>query len=345
MIYIDEDKIINQDFEIIDFNYLENISNSGIKKCVCKIDLGKKKGTGFFCKVPPKNIKIFVTNNHVLNQDSLNIEKNLNIFIQDEKKVINLNKKRFILTEKDLDFTIIEILNEDNINNFLEIDEFINTKNYEGYQVFTMQHPKGGKLQYSHGKILERNEKFFLYSLGTSRGSSGAPILLLENLKLIGLHKGEYELDKNKEIVKLGIPINLIINEINKNLKINTNNNNNSANFNINNTKKIKDILPRGNISMIDKNFTSNNNKNINININFRASTGLNVLISAPRKTTIKELIKMYLERIGLKEELKNLLLFTFDNESIDTNSEETIEKFKNLSIIIVTEIGNVIGA
>ena len=343
MIYIDEDKIINEDFEIVDFNYLENITNSGIKKCVCKIELGQKKGTGFFCKVPPKNIKLFITNNHVLNQDSLNIEKNLNIFIQDEKKVINLNKKRFILTEKDLDFTIIEILDEDNINNFLEIDEFINTKNYEGYQVFTMQHPKGGKLQYSHGKILKRNEKYFLYSLGTNRGSSGAPILLLENLKLIGLHKGEYELDKNKEIVKLGIPINLIINKINKNLKINTNNNNNSANFNINNIKISKDILPRGNKSIIDKNFISKNNEFINIS--FRASTGLNVLISAPKKTTIKELIKMYLERIGLKEELKNLFLFTFDSTSIDTNSEETIERFKNLSIIIVTEISNVLGA
>ena len=343
MIYIDEDKIINEDFEIIDFNYLENITNSGIKKCVCKIELGQKKGTGFFCKVPPKNIKIFVTNNHVLNQDSLNIEKNLNIFIQDEKKVINLNKKRFILTEEDLDFTIIEILDEDNINNFLEIDEFINTKNYEGYQVFTMQHPKGEKLQYSHGKILKRNEKFFLYSLGTNRGSSGAPILLVENLKLIGLHKGEYKLEKNNEIVKLGIPINLIINKINKNLKINTNNNNNSANFNINNIQISKDILPRGNKSLVDKKIISKNNEFININ--FRASTGLNVLISASKKTTIKELIKMYLERIGLKEELKNLLLFTFDSKSIDTNSEETIERFKNLSIINVIDIGNVIGA
>ena len=192
-------------------------------------------------------------------------------------------------------------------------------------------------------KYCKEKRSFFFYSLGTNRGSSGAPIILLENLKLIGLHKGEYKLEKNNEIVKLGIPINLIINKINKNLKIYTNNNNNSANFNFNNIQISKDILPRGNKSIGDKKIISKNNEFININ--FRASSGLNVLISAPKKTTIKELIKMYLKRIGLTEEEKNLLLFTFDNSSIDTNSEETIEKFKNLNTINVTEIKNVIGA
>ena len=37
-------------------------------------------------------------------------------------KEINLKKNRYILTNKDLDFTIIEILKDDHINNYLEIN-------------------------------------------------------------------------------------------------------------------------------------------------------------------------------------------------------------------------------
>ena len=46
---------------------------------------------------------------------------------------------------------------------------------------------------------------------------------MFDNLKLIGLHKGSYNQDKNKNKktkINLGIPLNLIINEIN-NIKIN----------------------------------------------------------------------------------------------------------------------------
>ncbi len=117
-------------------------------------------------------------------------------------------------TDKDLDYTIIEIIKEDNINNYLEIDENINTNDYIDKQIFIVQHPGGDELNYSHGKINSKQDEFILYSAGSKGGSSGSPIILFNNLKVIGLHKGcIYDKDKNK--INIGIPFNLIINTIN----------------------------------------------------------------------------------------------------------------------------------
>ena len=161
-----------------------------------------------------KNIKIFITNNHVLNEEFLNKEKKLIIFFEQKKEEINLELERFKLTDKDLDFTIIEILEEDKIKNFLEIDEYINSEEYKENQIFSIQYPRGEKLKYSHGKIINKKDIYFQYSLGTDNGSSGSPIILIDNLKLIGFHKGKYETQKKDKIGK-GIPMNLIINKIN----------------------------------------------------------------------------------------------------------------------------------
>lgn len=346
MITISEDNIINQDNECVDFSILEKITSSEIKKCTCKIkqeiDINNTKklktGTGFFCNVPSKNIKVFITNNHVLDQNFLNKENTLNIFIEEKKKIINLNRNRFILTEEKLDFTIIEILDEDNLDNFLEIDEFINTENYEGDQIFTMQYPGGKKLQYSHGKITKKINNYFLYSLGTDCGSSGAPIILFENSKLIGLHRGEYKEDKT---IKVGIPINLIINKINKNTDIYKTNNNNFELLNANKPQEPKDILPRVNKTVGENDYSNNEIKNIT----FKTTYGMTVLINAPKKTTIKELIRMFLKKINISEEKVNLLLFIFIGKKIDAESEKTIEIIKNLSTITVADINNVRGA
>ena len=214
---INKEDIINEDKEIVDYEIIEKIVNSGIKKCICKIkqeiDSKKcKKGTGFFCNIKEKNIKIFVTNNHVLDQEFLNKEKKLIVFIDEEKKEIDLEINRYKLTDIELDFTIIEILEEDKIENYLEIDEYINSEEYKEEQIFTIQYPGGEKLKYSHGKIIEKIDNYFTYSLGTEGGSSGSPIILIDNLKLIGLHKGKY---KEKEKIGIGIPINLVINKFN----------------------------------------------------------------------------------------------------------------------------------
>ena len=74
-----------------------------------------------------KKIKVFITNNHIINQEFLDKEKKLILFIENNKKEINLKLFRFKQTNELLDFTVIEILKEDNISNFLELDENINS--------------------------------------------------------------------------------------------------------------------------------------------------------------------------------------------------------------------------
>ena len=216
-----EKNIIDKNNEIFNFISLEQIIYSGIKKCVCKIirevkinhKQKLKSGTGFFCYISPNNIKVFITNNHVLDQNFLDKSKSLIYYdYNNEKKEINLELNRYKYTDQILDFTIIEIIKDDNIFNFLEIDENINTKDYKNEQIFSIQFP-GESLQYSHGKNYGKNKNFFLYSIGTLDGSSGSPILLIKNRKLIGLHKGNYNVTKNKKI-NMGIPINLIIDKI-----------------------------------------------------------------------------------------------------------------------------------
>ena len=221
---IKEENIINENNEIVDFDDLCKITNSGINKCVCKImtqiesteKSGKKKsiiGTGFFCNLPFKK-KVFITCNHVLDEEFINKEEKLVVFIDKEKKEIDLKQNRFKYTNKELDFSIIEILRKDKIKKYLELDEYIESRDYEEEQIFTFQFPEGKNLSYSHGKIIKKKDNYFQYSLGTKGGSSGSPIILIENLKVIGLHKGKC---KDEDIIKfcLGIPINLIIENMN----------------------------------------------------------------------------------------------------------------------------------
>jgi len=228
---INEDNIVNEDNEIVEVESLEKVFQ--VKECVWKIKFevivdGKKAlrtGSGFFCIIQAINMKAFVTNNHVLDEEFLSKENKLKIFYgknDKEKKEIDLDKTRFKYTNKKLDFTIIEILPEDNIQKYLELDEFIESEEYIDFQIFAFQFPKNGNLSYSHGKILKKTNKYFVYSLGTKGGSSGSPIILFNNLKVIALHKGKYtEEDKNLEF-GLGIPFNLILNTI-QNEKANKN--------------------------------------------------------------------------------------------------------------------------
>ena len=62
------------------------------------------------------------------------------------------------------------------------------------------------ELSYSSGKIKEIKSGFFKYSIGTKGGTSGSPIMLFNNMNVIGLHKGCIY-DENKKKINLGIDI------------------------------------------------------------------------------------------------------------------------------------------
>ena len=216
---IKKENIILEDGGIVNFKKLKKIVNSGIEKSICKIIFEDevKEATGFFCDIKEYKLKALITNNHVIDKEFIKNNKKLKIEIEEEEekeKEINLELKRQIMTDKKLDFTIIEILEDDDIKNYLEIDDDIYSKDYIDETIFACQYPGGDELNYSHGKIKKKINDLYMHSIETLGGSSGSPLLLFNNLKIIGIHKG-FIYDKNKNKIYICIPINIIIASIN----------------------------------------------------------------------------------------------------------------------------------
>ena len=84
-----------------------------MENCVCKMYVEGKKGTGFFMKIPYKNdlLKVLITNNHVLNDNDIDIGNTITFSFDNGKPIINIkikeNMKRY--TNEILDITIIEL--------------------------------------------------------------------------------------------------------------------------------------------------------------------------------------------------------------------------------------------
>ena len=176
-----------------------------MERNICKINIGMNQGTGFFCKIPFPNennmLPVLITNNHIINSDILykkNIKIKLDIKEEENIKEIILNK-RMKYTNEEYDITIIEIKEEDNINNYLELDDIIindilnninKNKEYKNKTIYIIQYPENN-LSVSYG-ILEDiylDKKYnFNHKCSTKYGSSGSPILNINN-KIIGIHK------------------------------------------------------------------------------------------------------------------------------------------------------------
>jgi hypothetical protein len=79
----------------------------------------------------------------------------------------------------------------------------------------------------------------------------------------------------------------------------------------------------------------------------FEASTGLKVVMNVDGKTTtIKDLIKRYINKIGISETLiGNGILFLMNGKKMDHNSENLVSTFPNTPKITVFDQNNVIGA
>ena len=175
----------NYTTEIYDENYPIIISIEKTKKIleqmensICKIYKNNgNKGTGFFCiiKYENKNIKVMVTNNHLIDDEYIKENDRLETTIDDDKrKIIIYLKNKIIYTNKEYDITIIEIKNE-KINYFMNLDErYINNSNiiYEN-SIYLIQYPSGKKAGVSYGVINNINDFNIEYSCNTKSGSSG----------------------------------------------------------------------------------------------------------------------------------------------------------------------------
>ena len=201
---------------------------SKVCRSVCRIEINDDRvscfATGFFLKVSD-SLKYLITVYHVIKQDSIN--KNITLEIWNKKIMRLMANGRFIkYFQSPLDITAIEIKELDSIYKdieFLDLDyNFIKNgyKIYKGLDIFSIYYQYGREAVTSSGRIIEidPDPSFpeFSHNIPTSQGSTGCPIILLNDnvnlIKVIGIHK---EKDAKKKIGRASF-IGEIINEINR---------------------------------------------------------------------------------------------------------------------------------
>ena len=182
-------------------------------KSMCKIsyetlDNKRGKGSGFFCKLDNFPIKYALfTNNHILNEFNIEIGKKINFEYLEKsssffsfssyninEKQIEIKQNRRVFTNKELDYTCIELFESDGIYNFFEIEPDIfkyDNKYLVNNEIFILQYPNGTDLSFSYGKILSVKDNDIQHNASTEEGSSGSPIIKrCKNNYVIGLHSG-----------------------------------------------------------------------------------------------------------------------------------------------------------
>ena len=199
-----------------------------MKNCVCKIHKGNINGTGFFLRITYNNnlYDLLITNNHVLNEQDIMINNSIIISLNNEQilKEIKIDGKRKKYTNEKCDITIIEIKKEDNINNFLSLDDKllnndINNYNniYENESLYILNYINGKDMFVSYGILNNIEDNKIIHKCNTDSGSSGSPIILLNNNKVIGVHYGGSKHNHNFNFgTLLKIPLLEYINIYNK---------------------------------------------------------------------------------------------------------------------------------
>ena len=222
-----EKEIEDSPFKVsIDDN--EKIINQS-KQCTCLIKINNIiKGTAFFCKLiniyESKEMKVMITNNHVVGENELN-QNVINFSYYDGHRLgkIELDKSRITFTNKNLDITIIELKEKDNINNFLKFDNnFIENKDqylkshYKNHPLYTLFYT-GNKSYVSYGIIKDIQEKQIFHSCSTMEGASGSPVFLLNSQNVIGIHIGSLKEDNTNICVSFKYILSEFLNYINAN--------------------------------------------------------------------------------------------------------------------------------
>ena len=174
---------------------------SQMRKCLCKIMYENSTSTGFFCKIPYPDMShllpILVTTDFAIeNGIKKGVSFNISINEDQEFKTIKIDDNRKIFINELCNAAFIELTPEDKINDFLEIDyDIFQKENYAGNayrnkSIYVLHYPKGQIAAMNPGifKHFLDDKGKFSHLCSTACGSSGGPILLLDNFKVIGFH-------------------------------------------------------------------------------------------------------------------------------------------------------------
>ena len=352
-----------------------------VSKAMCKIETNKKISSGFLIKLfkGEKEFFCLMTNEHTITKEMIAKRSSFNFYYDSsdfQSKTIDLNpQERYIkyFTNINIDVSIIEILPKDNIPKYyFLLPNIVYMYNFDkliNQEIAILHYPKG-ILSYSYGIITAKTNTYeFSHSASTEEGSSGAPIFLKNSDKVIGIHTGS-NLAKTINYGNFIGPIfdylrkkshqknNLIINpqNINNNINYKMNNLNYPCNLNkinaLNNQNlfspnRFNTIFPSyNNINLMQNGFSIN--KTRIHNIVFENEKGQKRLLTINSNCTIYQLIKMYINIMGLSEyNFEKYYLFLDKHSSkINPFSNEFVgQRFNELDRVFVIKIGNILGA
>ena len=203
-----QNMIIEENIESNEYN-IDNNKNY-INQFIAKIEMEYNiSGIGILCNIPEKHIKVLLTYNHLINLNSLNAIKFLKLSINNKNINIDLKSDRYKYTDANLDITIIEILESDNIHDFIEIHNFLNSENNIYNNILSVCFNENKKINIiDNGIILSKNynNNYICSSVSIKEGIA----ILKNDLKLMGLIKD----NNNSNEIEI-IPINKIVNNIN----------------------------------------------------------------------------------------------------------------------------------
>ena len=189
---------------------LEQMTN-----CICKVKSKGIYGTGFFCRIRFLDntfIKVLTTSYQILDEHYFKENNEINLIINNQVRIINLNKKRKIYSNKDFDLTLIEIKESDKINDYFELDENILSQEnpklfYENNTIYIIQYLNMEKASVSYGIFNDLIDSEIKHTCSIKPGSNCSPILNSMNNKIIGISKTPEKNDNNNGIF-LKVPIN-----------------------------------------------------------------------------------------------------------------------------------------
>ena len=225
---------------------------------------------------------------------------------------------------------MVEIKEEDNINNYLELDDNL-FKNeikafYKDISIYTIQYPLGNNATVSYGLSNGINDFEIHHTCSTEHGSSGSPILNLSNFKVIGIHtKSAINFNFN-----IGTCLQFPFNEVNNNIiKEDNEENNKIDNDELNKYEKI--IKKFNEIIRIINDVISNlyqigSGPKINVIFNTKSNNKFLVLKYG---TTVDQMLKIYL--IRFKEYsfcIGDKMYFSYNCKQIKLGDKTPIEKF-----------------
>ena len=187
---------------------------------ICLIEYEYKEGEGFFCLIPNSDFAILQP---VLITFYMNLKENkiLNLFYQNQEKIIDTNGSRHVYSNEAYNITIIELKDDEFPPEiFLMLDDLINNTGkeeilnaqYMNKDIYLIQSIKGYNPEYLYDKIREIKDFLIKNYCPNEYIKSGCPILNLNSFGVIGIHRGKSE----KTNSNLGSIIRVPIMEYNK---------------------------------------------------------------------------------------------------------------------------------